>query len=344
MELRPEQLLERSQKGTLWPVYLIAGPEMLRVLEAADAVRTLAREKGVMERRVFDCESREFDWHQLIHLFQAPSLFSQRRLIELRLPTGQPGKVGADVLTQLCQAPPADVMCLIISHQWSKAHHGKWVDAISKQGVVSIAWPIKPHELPEWVTNRLRLKGIRADHAARQRLCERVEGNLLAASQEIDKLALLTTEKSLDAATMDALVADMARFDVFRLVDQVLTGHPAATVRIVMALRHEGIDAAAIMPVLIKETQRMATLASQRAQGRPLAAVFKELGIWPSRQAPFQRALTRHPQFQTWQHWLVQMAQIDRMIKGRAQGNPWRALERVLIAMANATPSATWKP
>ena len=141
---------------------------------------------------------------------------------------------------------------------------------------------------------------------------------------------------------METLVSDMARFDVFRLIDQVLNGEAVATVRIIMALRHEGVNVAALMPLLIKELIRMASLVREQANGRSLDAAMKSFGIWPARQPPFRRALKRHSQLQRWEHWLVQMAEIDRMIKGRAIGQPWRALERVLTSIASAHPPAEW--
>ncbi|HAL23969.1 MAG TPA: DNA polymerase III subunit delta, partial [Stenotrophomonas sp.] len=184
MELRPEQLASQGGDTALAPVYLIAGPETLRVLEAADAVRARARAAGIGEREVFDADGRDFDWNQLDASFNAPSLFSARRLVEVRLPSGKPGKDGAEVISQFCANPAPDVVLLITANEWSKAHQGKWAEAVNRVGVLSVAWAIKPHELPDWIERRLRGKGLRADPAAVQRLAERVEGNLLAAAQE----------------------------------------------------------------------------------------------------------------------------------------------------------------
>ena len=218
MELRPEQLASQGADVALAPVYLIAGPETLRVLEAADAIRARARSAGIGEREVFDADGRDFDWNQLDASFNAPSLFSARRLVEVRLPSGKPGKDGAEVISQFCANPAPDVVLMITANEWSKAHQGKWAEAVNRIGVLSVAWAIKPHELPDWIERRLRGKGLRADPAAVQRLAERVEGNLLAAAQEIDKLALLADGQPLDVERMESLVADAARYDVFRLV------------------------------------------------------------------------------------------------------------------------------
>ncbi len=336
MELRPEQLASQPASQPLAPVYLIAGPETLRVLEAADAVRARARADGVNEREVFDADGRDFDWNQLDASFNAPSLFSARRLMELRLPTGKPGKEGAEVISQFCANPAPDVILLITCNEWSKAHQTKWADAVGRAGVISVAWAIKPHELTEWIERRLRGKGLRADPLAVQRLAERVEGNLLAAAQEIDKLALLADGQTLDVDTMESLVADAARYDVFRLVEATFSGQPAAVLRMIAGLRAEGEAVAALTPIVIRELLSTAGLARVQARGGNLAAEMKSRGIWESRQAPFKRALQRHPEVKRWERFVAEAGLVDRIAKGRADGDAWLALERLLIAVSEA--------
>ena len=336
MELRPEQLSSQAAGQALAPVYLIAGPELLRVIEAADAVRAKARAEGIGEREVFDADGRDFDWGQLSSSFNAPSLFSARRLVEVRLPNGKPGKEGAEVISDFCARPPADVVLLITAGEWSKAHQGKWTEAVNKVGVLSVAWAIKPHELGDWIERRLRAKGLRAEPAAVQRLSERVEGNLLAAAQEIDKLALLADGQPLDVAKMDALVADAARYDVFRLSEAAFSGQATAVTRMLAGLRAEGEAVAALMPILIRELLLTAALARVQAAGGNLAGEMKSKGIWESRQAPFKRALQRHPDPRRWERFVAEASQIDRIAKGRADGDAWLALERLLLALAEA--------
>ncbi|KRG65211.1 DNA polymerase III subunit delta [Stenotrophomonas humi] len=336
MELRPEQLVTQAASSALAPVYLIAGPELLRVIEAADAVRAKARAEGIGEREVFDADGRDFDWSQLSSSFNAPSLFSARRLVEVRLPSGKPGKEGAEVISDFCARPPPDVVLLITAGEWSKAHQGKWAEAVSKAGVLSVAWAIKPHELGDWIERRLRAKGLRADPAAVQRLSERVEGNLLAAAQEIDKLALLADGQPLDVAKMESLVADAARYDVFRLNEAAFSGQPQAVLRMLAGLRGEGEAVAALMPMVIRELLLTAGLARVQAAGGNLAGEMKAKGIWESRQAPFKRALQRHPDPRRWERFVAEASQVDRMAKGRADGDPWLALERLLVALAEA--------
>lgn len=334
MELKPEQLVAQLDSGPLRPAYLIAGPETLRVLEAADALRVAARAQGYTEREVYEIEgNREPDWAAMEASFNAPSLFASRRLIELRLPTGKPGKEGAKVIEAFCAAPPGDVTLLVTGGEWSRQHGGKWSEAIGKLGQVAIAWQVKPHELADWIERRLRSRGVRADRDAVQVLVERIDGNLLAAAQEVDKLALLSDGTPLDAARMQDLVADAARFDVFRLLDAALNGHAAQVSRMLAGLRAEGEAVPAVLGMVVKELQLTAQLARVQARGGNLANEFKAQRVWDSKQPTYRRALQRHPEA-NWDRFIAAVGRVDRMAKGREAGEPWVALERVLVAIA----------
>lgn len=335
MELKPEQLAAQVASEPLRPAYLIAGPEPLRVLEAADAVRAAARQQGIAEREVFEAEGnqREPDWNALEASFRAPSLFASRRLVELRLPTGKPGKDGAEVISGFCADPPQDVCLLVSCGEWSKQHGGKWSEAIARVGRVAIAWQIKPHELPEWIERRLRARGLRADRDAVQSLADRVEGNLLAAAQEVDKLALLSDGEPIDLARMESLVADAARYDVFRVVDAAMNGQGAQVSRMLAGLRAEGEAVPALLGMVVIELQRGAALARVNARGGNLSAEFKAQRVWDSKQPMYRRALQRHDA-RRWDTFVAQAGRVDRMAKGREAGDAWIALERLLLAVA----------
>lgn len=333
MELTPERLAALLADEPLCPAYLIAGPEPLRVLEAADAVRAQAREAGCSEREVFEADARDFDWNALDASFRAPGLFATRRLVEVRLPSAKPGKEGAEAIIRFCADPPADVVLLVTGGEWSRQHGGKWSEAIARVGRIAIAWTVKPHELFGWIEARLRSRGVRADRDAVQCLSDRVEGNLLAAAQEIDKLALLHDGAVLDAARMDALVADAARFDVFRLVDAAMNGHGALAARMLAGLRAEGAVVPALMGIVVMELQRTAALARVAARGGNVAAEFKAQRVWDSKQAVYRRALARHDAA-FWERLVVEAGRIDRIAKGRAAGDAWQVLERLLLAVA----------
>jgi DNA polymerase-3 subunit delta len=341
MELKPEQLAAQLESGPLRPAYLIAGPEALRVLEAADAVRAAARAQGIGEREVFEAEGnqREPDWNALDATFNAPSLFASRRLVELRLPTGKPGKDGGAIIEAFCASPPPDVVLLVTAGDWSKSHGGKWADAIGRVGAVAVAWAVKPHELPDWIERRLRAKGLKADRGAVQRLADRVEGNLLAAAQEIDKLALLSDGQVLDTERMESLVADAARFDVFRLVDAAMNGQGALVSRMLAGLRAEGEAVPALLGMVVIELQRGAALARVSARGGNLAAEFKAQRVWDSKQPMYRRALQRHDAAR-WERFVAEAGRVDRIAKGRPRVgeepvDAWVALERLLLAVAD---------
>ena len=341
MELTPERLPAQLASEPLRPAYLVAGQEPLRALEACDAIRATARAQGVSEREVFEAEgNREPDWDGLEASFRAPGLFSARRLIELRLPTGKAGKSGAAAILEFCADPPADVTLLVSTGEWSRAHEGKWSEALARIGIVVKATPIKPHELPDWIERRLRSKGLRADRDAVQRLAERVEGNLLAAAQEVDKLALLADGGSIDAARMDALVADAARFDVFRLIDVAMNGNGAQVSRMLRGLQAEGEAVPALMGMVVRELQTTAALARAQARGGNLAAEFKAQRVWDSKQPMYKRALQRHPA-PRWERFVVEAGRVDRISKGRFRigeepDDAWLQLERLLLAVADA--------
>ena len=338
MELTPDRIARQLAGESMRPAWLVAGPETLLVLEAADEIRKAARAQGIDEREVHDMEVRDPDWDALSASIHAPSLFASRRLVEVRLPTGKPGVTGSKMICEICAELPADVVLLVIASDWSRSHAGKWSEAIGRIGHACIAWSIKPHELNGWIERRLRSRGLKATADAVAQLAQRVEGNLLAAAQEIDKLALLASSAGndmLDAHAMESLVSDSARFDVFRLVDAALNGQPAQVSRMLAGLRAEGEAVPALLGMVAKEMTTLAALS----RARNLAAEFKAQRVWDSKQAMYTRALKRHPP-ERWQRFVADVGQVDRIAKGRVRlgeesADPWLQLERVLLAVAD---------
>lgn len=340
MELRPDRLERQLAGETLKPVYLVAGSEPLLVLECADAIRRRAREEGYGEREVFDAEG-SFDWNTLSMGLASLSLFATQRLFDLRLPTGKPGRDGSEAIQAYCQNPPPDTVLLIVAQDWSRAHAGKWSEAIAAAGHFVPVWPIKPHEQDEWLLKRLRSRGLAATPPALALLAERVEGNLLAAAQEIDKLALLLgsegqpRKEAVDVAEMRALIADSSRFDVFGLIESALSGDVQRCVRMLHSLRREGEQVAGLMPMIARELLSVAALARVKDDGGNLAGAMREARIWESKQAMYRRAIDRHPASR-WEAFVGEAGRIDRIAKGRETGDAWLGLERLLTAMADA--------
>ena len=339
MELRADRLERQLAGEPLRPVYLVAGAEPLLVQEAADAIRARAREEGYGEREVYDVDAR-FDWNTLSQGIASLSLFATRRLFDLRLPTGKPGKEGSEALREYCEMAPPDTVLLITAQDWSRAHAGKWSEAIAKAGHLVPIYPLKPHELGDWLQRRLRSRGLVATPDAVRRLADRVEGNLLAAAQEIDKLALLVGgtrgpgAEAIDVEQMERLVADSSRFDVFKLVDAALAGEAVRAVRMLAALRGEGEQVAGLMPMLAKEVLALCSLARAAESGNVMSAM-RDARIWESKQAIYRRALERHP-VSRWESFAAECGRIDRAAKGRGDGDPWLLLERLLVAIAEA--------
>src|SRR5690606_14106876 len=273
MELRLDRLERQLAGEPLRPAWLVAGTEPLRVQEAADAIRARARADGYGEREIFDVDN-SFDWNAFSRGLASMSLFASRRLFELRMPSGKPGKDGSEAIREFCADPPPDTVLLVVAQDWSSKHAGKWSEAIQRAGHTVIVWPVKPHELGDWLQQRLRSRGLVATPDAVQRLADRVEGNLLAAAQEVDKLVLLagggrgTGAPAIDAERMQALVADSSRYDVFKLVDAALAGETARAVRMLAALRAEGEQVAGLMPMVAKEVLTLCGLARAAAERR----------------------------------------------------------------------------
>ena len=353
MELKADRFERQLAGEALRPVYLIAGGESLLVQEAADALRAKAREQGYSEREVLDADA-SFDWNTLTMGMASLSLFATRRLFDLRLPSGKPGKEGSEAIFAYCADPPPDTVLLITAQEWSLKHAGKWSEAIAKAGHVLPIWPIKPHELPDWLGRRLRSRGLQASPQAMQRLLDRIEGNLLAAAQEVDKLALLLAPVqeardsggeardygkqglvAIDEATMENMVADSSRFDVFRLVETALAGDTARAVRMLHGLRGEGEQVPGLLPMIAREITSVATLARVAASGGNVMNAMREARIWESKQALYRRAVDRHPAAR-WEQFVGECGRIDRIAKGRESGDAWLALERLLVTVAEA--------
>lgn len=331
MKIRPEQLDATMGKGPLAPVWLLAGDEPLLVDEAAMALRRKAREEGAEERTVFQAD-KDFDWSYLTEAAASLSLFAQKRLIELRLPTGKPGREGSKVLAEWAERPPEDTTLVVISGKLDRSsRNGKWVKALEKAGVMAEFWPVPRHQLPAWIQKRMAGAGLRVSRDAARFVAERVEGNLLAAAQEVEKLRLLLGEGDVDDETIRSSVVDSARYDPFQLADAALAGETERAVRILEGLHAEGIEPPLLVWVLAREIRAMADMASGLEQGRRMDEVTRR--VWASRRNPVQSALKRHPETR-WLTLLAEAGKLDAMAKG-APGNPWDALQRLVMAMSS---------
>lgn len=334
MRLRPDQLDGHLKQG-LAPVYLVSGDEPLAVMESCDAIRAAARAAGFEEREVFHVETG-FDWNRLLESANSLSLFATRRIIELRLEGAKPKGAGPDALKEYAARPPADTVLLVITGKLdAAAQKSAWHRALEKTGVTVAAWPVEPGRLPGWVAQRMRALGLQPDPEAARLVAERVEGNLLAAAQEIQKLRLLHGPGPVDAAAVAAAVAESARYDVFALADAALGGDPGRTARVLAGLRGEGVEPTLVLWALSRELRLLAGLAGAVALGRRLEQALQAQRVWDRRKPLYQQALRRGDAGH-WQGLLQRCQRADRINKGQAPGNAWDALQDLALAMAGA--------
>ncbi len=323
--------LEAHLKRELAPIYVLSGEEPLQLMECADAIRKAAAARGFSERRVFEREQSHV-WEQLAEESAALSLFAERKVLDLRLGNGKPGTEGAEVLARYAAAPPADTLLMVTTGKLDKAtQNAQWFKALERAGVWVQVWELDPAQTLEFVTERLRRAGFQVEHAAARLLAERVEGNLLAAVQEVEKLALLHPPGPLSAEAIQAAVADSARYDPFEWVEAVLAGDAHRVLRILQGLRGEGVAETLILWALSRELRILADYLSLKESGaNPEPALA---GLWGKRKDIMLRAARRQPAAY-WLALLAQASSIDLLNKGLRKGNIWDELLQLGLAAA----------
>lgn len=331
MKLNSQNLSSHLAK-TLAPIYLISGDEPLLVSEAADELRQAARKRGYSERELYTVE-RGFDWHALSGSASALSLFSEQRIIEVRMPTGKAGKEGGGVLLEFAENPPPDTIILIITGKLDRSvANTKWVKAIEKKGAYLQIWPIDVDRLPAWINQRMRQSGLDAGREAVQLIAERVEGNLLAAKQEIDKLLLLNGPGKVSTEVVADAVSDSSRYDIFKCVDAALLGDLGRCLRILSGLRGEGVEPVLMVWALARELQSLSAMAWEREQGVATASLLSK--VWARRKPLISSALGRHS-LGSLQQMVVEVGKVDRIVKGQLYGKPWDALTVLVSKLAD---------
>ena len=339
MKIRAEQLQSHLSKELL-PVYVISGDEPLLAQESADAVRLAARNKGFSGREVFHGEGK-FDWSQLHNEANALSLFAEKKIIEIRISNGKPGDKGSKALCELCANPSPDNLLLVILPKLERsAQNSKWVKALEAVGAHIQVWPVTGDQLPRWIKQRLLESNITANQQAVEILAERVEGNLLAAVQEIEKLKLLAIEGKVDAIMMSSVVADSARYNLFEFVDKVLAGDAQSAARSLRGLHSEGTDAIPLLWAITRELRILIKASEQISRGENRDWALKNAGVWEKRLPLFrteiQRCSAAHLRML-----LYQAGAIDRGIKGMRKADIWDELTTLVLSLAG---SQTLKP
>jgi len=332
MRLYPDKLDNHFARG-LAPVYLLSGDEPLGMMECGDHIRRAARDAGFVEREVIFVESDD-DWGRLRSTTDSMSLFAAQRLIELRLPNAKPGRVGSVALKEYASRPPEDIVLLISSAKFDRAQtNSAWYKAIDKIGVTMTFWPVRPHELPAWIEARLRAKRLQPTRAAIALIVERVEGNMLAAAQEVERLSLLYPEQEIDVTQVLAAVANSARYAVGDLVDAAMQGATSRAVRVLNGLRGEGVAAVLILWALTQEIRSGTRVAQSLAAGMSPPAALKAAKVWQNRVPSLQLALSRHTEH-SWLSLSSLASQADRVVKGHADGNVWEVLAELCVRLS----------
>ena len=321
MNIRAEQL-EAQLSRSLAGVYVIHGDEPLLALEAADAIRAAARAKGCDEREVLTVE-RGFDWSELAQAGASQSLFGGRKIIELRIASGKPGTQGAAAICAYCERLGKDNVTLVSVPRLRKdEQNSRWFLALAGAGVVVDVYPVERARLPDWIGARLAWQGQRAAPEALGYLADRVEGNLLAAYQEVQKLGLLLPKGELSAGQVSDAVANVARYGAYDCSAALLAGNLARYVRVLDGLRGEGESPVFIVWALAEELRTLARIQQGLEAGRALDQMLRESRVWGERQALMKTAVKRHARTAL-ERALVHAARIDRASKGVGPGEPW---------------------
>jgi DNA polymerase-3 subunit delta len=331
MRLSVDNLRAQLQRELL-PAYLVSGDEPLQVGECADAVRSAAREAGHTTREVIEVGTG-FDWQQLAAEAAAFSLFADKKIIDLRLPNGKPGAEGSRALSAYCADPPADTLLLMTLPRIDRQQqNSKWFKAIDSVGAVLQVWPVEPSRLPTWIAQRLQAIDITPSREACRLLADRVEGNLLAARQEIEKIQLLHGPGTLDVDALRDAVADSARYDPFELVDSALRGEASRCLHILDGLRGEGVAPARVLWVLHREIRQSARISADIARGLSADHAVSRAKVFSRRIPGVRRALKRLRTAQ-WLHLLETCRDADHAIKGLSQQQPWLLLEDIVLGI-----------
>jgi len=332
VELRLNQLTAHLERK-LAPLYVIHGDEPLFAIEAGDAIRAAARRAGCEEREVLVADPA-FRWDAFLAANANLGLFGARKMVDLRIPSGKPGTEGAKALEAYARSPNPDHLTLVTLPKLERsAQQSAWFAALSAAGVVVAVYPLDRGELPAWIAARLARARQRASPETLAFLADRCEGNLLAARQEIEKLALLLPEGELAHDAVLHAVADVARYDVFDLSEACLGGDAARVLKIIAALEAEGEGLPLLLWQVGEDVHALAAVLEAAAAGTPVGAAVRSVRVWGRRQAALERA-ARRVQPAAIAPMLRALAALDALAKGLGRGNAWDELRTLAMALA----------
>jgi len=338
MRISTEQLQQHLTRE-LKPLYAVHGDETLLALEAADRVRAKARAEGHTEREVLTVDSG-FKWSELAFTGNSQSLFAARRVLELRVPTGKPGTEGAEAIARYCEAPPPDTVTLVVlpGVDW-RAQKAGWFEALDRAGVMVEAKPVTRKALPEWLAGRLRAQGQEADKETLDFITDRVEGNLLAAHQEVQKLALLFPAGKIAFEQAREAVLDVARYDVFNLGEALLDGDVLHLARMMDGLKGEGVAPPLVLWALTEEIRAIGRVLDGIAAGRTPPQLWRDVRVWGAGHQNLMQQNCRRFTKEQVEAALVHAAKVDRTVKGLIRGDAWDELLQLALRFAASAPA-----
>ncbi len=321
MHIKPDQLSQQLKKKIV-PLYTLFGDEPLLLNEAADLIRTIAREQGYTEREIVSVDHR-FNWSDLQYACNSQSLFSSRRIMDIRIPSGKPGKEGSKAIEAYCQALPTDTISLITLPKIDKRSQStKWFKALENTGIVVAIYPIERSYLPNWIKQRLAMQHQMTDTSTLQFLADSVEGNLFAAHQEIQKLALLYPNGALTFEQAKNAILNVARYDVYQLSEAMVDADTIRYSRILNELKEEGTASPLILAILAEQIRALIRIHKGLDAGKPITQLMRESRVWGSRQQMIIKAARRY-NLKFLKFALLHAAKIDRISKGVAKGDIW---------------------
>lgn len=328
MKITLPQLSTHLTKS-LSTIYLVSGDETLLVEEALAAIRETAKKQGFNEHHRISVDSS--DWAQSLYSSaNSLSLFSEKRLLELNLTDMKLNTANTKLLQEFVNKPIPETILIIRIHKLDqKTYQTAWLQSIEKQGTVVQIWPVSQQQMTAWITQRAKKMGLQITARAADLLAQLCEGNLLAISQEIEKIFLLGPENIVDENLLMSFVTDNAHFDVYALVESLLLGNRARSLHILNHLRGEGIEPTLILWALTHELRLVNSIFRELEQGTTLSSLFSKYRVWEKRQGPIQQFIRKHKQ-EDCLKFLMRAAETDRIIKGAESGNLWNSLEVML--------------
>jgi DNA polymerase-3 subunit delta len=332
MKLRANQLKQHFERGGPQPLYIVSGEEPLLIQEACDAIRAAVKAAGFLEREVYPADN-QFNWHAVLESANSMSLFGDRKLIEIRQDKPKFDDAAKKALTDYLARPNPDTVILIILPKLEKAFtSSKWFTALENTAQHVQIWPMEIRELPAWIDARMRAHGMIPSRDAVKLLSERVEGNLLAASQEIEKLRLLAGTGNIDAEAIANAVTDHARYNIYDLVDQAIEQQTEHALKMLYFCRASGEEPPVLLWAFAKELRTLTAMQYQAQKGVQLGKLLQDFRIWDKRKPVVQRALGKQP-LANLEAAVQLISRIDRTVKGWAPGDAWEGIAALILLL-----------